>query len=243
MESVTLLECRRVTKRFGALAAVRDISFSLRAGEILGLIGPNGSGKTTLFNVIAGIYSPDGGEVLFRGKSIAHLFPHQICRKGIAKTSQIIQPFSNLTVFENVLVAGLYGRNLTMRQAQEETESILRLVGLDGLRNRPAGEIPFPLRRRLELGRTLGTGAEVLLLDEVMAGLTPAEVEEALEIVKKIRTQGKTLILVEHVMRAVMGISERVIVLHHGEKIAEGTPEEVAGNLEVINAYLGKRYA
>ncbi len=242
MESVTLLECRRVTKRFGALAAVRDFSLSLRAGEILGLIGPNGSGKTTLFNVIAGIYSPDGGEVLFRGKSIARLSPHEICRRGIAKTSQIIHPFSNLTVFENVLVAALYGRNLTKRQAQEETESILKLVGLDGLRNSPAGKISFPLRRRLELGRTLATGAEVLLLDEVMAGLTPAELEEALEIVKKIKTQGRTLILVEHVMRAVMGISERVIVLHHGEKIAEGTPEEVAGNIEVINAYLGKRY-
>jgi branched-chain amino acid transport system ATP-binding protein len=242
MGSVTLLECRRVTKRFGALAAVRDFSLALRAGEILGLIGPNGSGKTTLFNVIAGIYSPDGGEVLFRGRSIAHLSPHEICRRGIAKTSQIIQSFSNLTVFENVLVAALYGRNLTMRQAQQETESILGLVGLDELRNNPAGKIPFPSRRRLELGRTVATGAEVLLLDEVMAGLTPAEVEEALEIVKKIRTQGRTLILVEHVMRAVMGISERVIVLHHGEKIAEGTPEEVAGNIEVINAYLGKRY-
>jgi branched-chain amino acid transport system ATP-binding protein len=242
MESMTLLECRRVTKRFGALAAVRDFSLSLRAGEILGLIGPNGSGKTTLFNVIVGIYSPEGGEVLFRGKSIAHLSPHEICRKGIAKTSQIIQPFSNLTVFENVLVAALYGRNLAMRQAQEETERVLMSVGLDGLRNDPAGKITFPLRRRLELGRALATGAEVLLLDEVMTGLTPAEVEEALEILEKIRTQGRTLILVEHVMRAVMGISERIIVLNHGEKIAEGAPEEVARNLEVINAYLGKRY-
>jgi branched-chain amino acid transport system ATP-binding protein len=243
MESVTLLECRQVTKRFGALAAVRDFSLSLRAGEILGLIGPNGSGKTTLFNVIVGIHSPDGGEVLFRGKSIAHLSPHEICRKGIAKTSQIIQPFSNLTVFENVLVAALYGRNLAMHQAQEETERVLMSVGLDGLRNDPAGKIPLPLRRRLELGRALATGAEVLLLDEVMTGLTPAEVEEALDILEKIRTQGRALILVEHVMRAVMGISERIIVLNHGEKIAEGGPEEVAGNLEVINAYLGKRYA
>jgi branched-chain amino acid transport system ATP-binding protein len=242
MEPVKLLECRGVTKRFGALAAVLNFSFSLEAGEILGLIGPNGSGKTTLFNVIAGIYSPDEGEVFFRGQSIAHLPPHKICRKGIAKTSQIIQSFSDLSVFENVLVAALFGGNLTMRQARHETESILKLVGLDGLRNDPAGKIPFPLRRRLELGRTLATGAEVLLLDEVMAGLTPAEVEEALEMVKKIRAQGRTLILVEHVMRAVMGVSERVIVLHHGEKIAEGTPEEVAGNLEVINAYLGKRY-
>ena len=243
MESVTLLECQRVTKRFGALAAVRDFSLSLRAGEILGLIGPNGSGKTTLFNVIVGIHSPDGGEVLFRGKSIVHLSPHEICRMGIVKTSQIIQPFSNLTVFENVLVAALYGRNLAMRKAEEETERILMFVGLDRLQNDPAGKIPLPLRRRLELGRALATGAEVLLLDEVMAGLNPAEVEEALEVLKKIRTQGMTIVLVEHVMRAVMKISQRVVVLNHGEKIAEGAPEEVARNLDVINAYLGQRYA
>ncbi len=239
---MVILEGREITKYFGALAAVESVDFSVRQGEIVGMIGPNGAGKTTLFNVIAGIYKPDHGEVIFRGKQISGMKPHRVCRQGIAKTSQIVQPFTQMTVVENVLVAGLYGKGLSLRAAAREAEEISDFVGLGRVKSAPSASITVPDRRRLELARALATGAEVILLDENMAGLNPSEVEGVLGLLRKVQEQGHTLIVVEHVMRAVMEISDRIIVLNYGRKIAEGTPSEVANHEKVIEAYLGEKY-
>lgn len=239
---MVILEGRNVTKHFGAIAAVQSVDFSVHQGEILGIIGPNGAGKTTLFNVIAGVYRPDDGEVIFKGKPISGLKPHAVCRLGIVKTSQIVRPFTDLTVLENVLVASLYGKGLSIHQASQEAETITEFVGLGGLKRTPGGSITVPNRRRLELARALATGAELILLDETMAGLNPVEIESVLVMLRSLRERGHTLIIVEHVMQAVMAISDRVIVLNYGRKIAEGPPFEVANNDEVIKAYLGERY-
>ena len=236
---MTILACEKVSKHFGALAAVQAVSFTLAQSEILGMIGPNGAGKTSLFNCIIGIYPPDNGKVIFDGTDITGKKPHQICRLGLAKTSQIMEPFRTMTVFENVLVGALYGGQMSMAAARRETENVIEFVGLGDQSSKPSAAISVPARRRLELARALATGAKVLLLDENMAGLNPSEIDSALDLLRKIRDSGKSMVVVEHIMRAVMGISDRIIVLNYGAKIAEGSPEGVVNSPDVIQAYLG----
>jgi branched-chain amino acid transport system ATP-binding protein len=238
-QGTPILQCEDVSMHFGALPAVSLVSFGLRNGEILGMIGPNGAGKTTLFNCMIGIYRPTKGRVLFEGADITGLKPHRICRLGIAKTSQIMEPFQAMTVFENVLVGALHGGHMNMVEARRETEWILHWVGLSAQSEKPSHSISVPARRRLELARALATRAKVLLLDENMAGLNPHEIDEAIELLRAIRNSGRSLIVVEHIMRAVMGISDRIVVLNYGSKIAEGRPDEVVNDSQVIEAYLG----
>jgi branched-chain amino acid transport system ATP-binding protein len=237
---VSILSLSHLTKRFGELRALDDVTFDLAEGEILGIIGPNGAGKSTLFNVIVGICKPDAGNILFGGKSIKHLLPHQICRLGITKTSQIVHPFLTMTVRENLLVALMFGQNLTKKKSQSKVDEILEFLNITDVKDMPSTAISLPKRRRVELARALGTGAQIILMDENLAGLNPRELEEGMEIIRGLKRGGKTLVVVEHVMQAIMGVCERLIVLSHGEKIAEGLPHVVCNDERVMQAYLGK---
>ncbi|MCS7178043.1 MAG: ABC transporter ATP-binding protein [Anaerolineae bacterium] len=237
-----LLEGKGVTRYFGGLAAVQHVDFYVDPGEIVGLIGPNGAGKTTLFNLISGALVPQSGTIRLKGENITGLKPHVICHKGIARTFQLVRVFPNMSVLENVLMGVLFGKpdGYDRKQARKDAEKWLDFVGLSAVKDWPARSLTLVNQKRLEVARALATGPELLLLDELMAGLNPTEVAQTMELVCRIREQGITIFMVEHVMKAIMGICDRIMVLHHGEKIAEGTPQEIANNRTVIEVYLGE---
>lgn len=236
-----LLQSHELTISFGGLTAVDRLSLTVEKGTILGIIGPNGSGKTTFFNLVTGMYGPDSGKVIFNGKDITGLRPHRIAQLGIGRTFQIPAPFGKMTVLENVMV-GTFIHSSTMKAAKKKAGEILEMVRLHEKANQQVVNVTMEDRKRLELARALATEPTLLLLDEVMAGLTPSEAKAAIELIRTFRMQGLTMIIVEHMMDVILSLCDRVAVLNYGRKIAEDTPDRIVNNQEVIRAYLGERY-
>jgi len=239
-----MLSIHNVSKQFGGITAIKDVSFEMEKGEIVGLVGPNGAGKSTLLNIVSGVYLPSSGTVIFDGEDITYLKPNKVCKLGIAKTFQLVQSFPELTAVQNVTVGALFGNSeqISMKEAEEKAEEELEYVGY------PRDKINYPVKnlnvvelKRIQLARALATDPKLILLDEVTTGLNPKESNTAISLIQKIRESGITILMVEHVMRIIMNVSDRVVVLHHGKKIAEGTPEEITKDEKVISSYLGEK--
>ena len=241
-----MLKCTEVWKSFGGLQALKNVDLTVNEHEIAGLVGPNGSGKSTLLNLISGVYKPDSGNIIFLDEKISKLPPHVICSKGITKTSQTVQSFPDMTAIENVLIGVLFNdeKNTEKTEALPKARQLLKFVGLkDEKFEVTAKNLNVVELRRIQLAKALATSPKLLLLDELLTGLTPRECNEAIQLVKLIHKQGITVLIVEHVMRVIMGLCDRVTVLHHGEKIFEGTPKEVVNDERVVKVYLGKRFS
>lgn len=236
---MSLLEVKNVSMFFGGLAAISSVSFDVKKGEILGLIGPNGAGKTTMFNVVNGFYDPTKGEVFFKDKKISGLKPHQICQLGIARTFQVVKPLQRMSVHDNV-IASAFLRVKNRAKAEEIALETIKFTGLFDDRDVISKGLPLGKRKKLEIARALATQPEMLLLDESFAGLNPAELDESIKIIRKIKARGITIMIIEHHMKVIMAISDRIVVLNYGEKIAEGTPHEIGNNPLVVEAYLGE---
>lgn len=234
-----IIQVKEVSKHFGGLKAVNGVSFDVNKNEIVGIIGPNGAGKTTLFNLISGSLPVTSGQVIFNNEEITSQKPYVICKKGIGRTYQIVKPFGNISVLENVMV-GAFNKASSTKEAREFSLEILKKVGLDKKKEQVGKSLTIADKKRLEVAKALATQPTLLLLDEVMAGLNPSEVKEILPMIKGLRDSGITIILIEHIMEVVMNVCDRIVVVHHGEKIAEGTPKEISNNPEVIKAYLGE---
>jgi len=236
-----ILELTKVRKSFGGIKAVEDFSLSVEEGEILGLIGPNGAGKSTLFNCIAGVFPPTSGAIVFRGEKINNQRPWDLCRKGLARTFQIVKPFATRSVLYNVMV-GAFATTDKRAEAERRALEVLRHLHMEDRKDMRAGNLTIADRKRLEIAKALATRPKLLLLDEVMAGLRPTEVDEMVAIIKRLREGGMTIFVIEHIMRAIMALSDRIAVLHFGTKIAEGPPHEMAHDERVVKAYLGEEY-
>ena len=240
-----MLECIHVSKEFGGLQALREVDLTVKEGEIAGLVGPNGSGKSTLLNLISGVYKPDSGKVLFMNEDISKLPPYKICDRGISKTAQNVQSFPDMTTMENVLTSVLFAKKLG-KAGQDPVDTAKRLLESVGLSAEkfdvPAKNLNVVELRRVQLARALASQPKLLLLDELLTGLTPKESDEAIALIRLVNKQGVTVLMVEHIMKVIMGLCSRVVVLHHGEKICEGTPERVCNDENVINVYLGKKF-